>query len=159
MSETESSTITIKKSTYKTIIVVLVAALLGVSFISGYIIGGSENTITGAAVQPTAQQPTVTTTPSQPSAPTQPTAVQVSADDDVVKGDKNAPVEIIEFSDFQCPFCARFYSDTLPQIQKEYIDTGKVKFVYRDFPLSSIHPQATPAAEAAECAKEQGKFW
>ena len=160
MSEEGSSTITIKKSTYKTILVVLVAALLGVSFVSGYIIGGSGNTITGAAVQPTAQQPTVTTAPSQPSQPSAPSpTVQVSADDDVVKGDKNAPVEIIEFSDFQCPFCARFYSDTLPQIQKEYIDTGKVKFVYRDFPLSSIHPQATPAAEAAECAKEQGKFW
>lgn len=165
MSETGSSTITIKKSTYTTIIVVLIAALLGVSFVSGYIIGGSGNTITGAAVQPAAQQPTQ---PSQPSAPTQPTVttspaqptkVAVSADDDIVKGDKNAPVEIIEFSDFQCPFCGRFYSDTLPQIQKEYIDTGKVKLVYRDFPLSSIHPQATPAAEAAECAKEQGKFW
>src|SRR3989338_7721986 len=160
MSETESSTITIKKSTYTIIIVVLIAALLGVSFVSGYMIGGSGSTITGDAVQqPTGQQPTVTTTPSQPSAPAQPSAVQVSADDDVVKGDPNAPVEIIEFSDFQCPFCSRFYSDTLPQIQKEYIDTGKVKLIYRDFPLSSIHPQATPAAEAAECAKEQGKFW
>src|SRR3989344_6920628 len=160
MSEEGSSTITIKKSTYKTILVVLVAALLGVSFVSGYIIGGSGNTITGAAVQPTAQQPTVTTTPSQPSQPSAPSpTVQVSADDDPVKGDPNAPVEIIEFSDFQCPFCSRWYSDALPQIQKEYIDTGKVKLVSRDFPLSSIHPQATPAAEAAECAKEQGKFW
>src|SRR3989338_10732545 len=158
MSETGDTTITIKKSTYTTIIVVLIAALIGASFVSGYIIGGSGNTITGAAVQqPSAQQPTVTTAPSQPSAPS-PT-VQVSADDDPVKGDPNSPVEIIEFSDFQCPFCSRWYSDALPQIQKEYIDTGKVKLVYRDFPLSSIHPQATPAAEAAECAKEQGKFW
>ena len=163
MSETESSTITIKKSTYTIIIVVLIAALLGVSFVSGYMIGGYGNTITGAAVQPSAQQPAQPSAPSQPSAPTQPSApsptVQVSADDDPVKGDPNAPVEIIEFSDFQCPFCSRWYSDALPQIQKEYIDTGKVKLVYRDFPLSSIHPQATPAAEAAECAKEQGKFW
>ena len=157
-----TETITIKKSTYKTLIAVLVIALMGVSFVSGYTIGGSANTITGAATaqQPTAQQPTQPTAPSQPSQPSAPSpTVQVSADDDPVKGDANAPIEIIEFSDFQCPFCGRFFSDTLPQLQKEYIDTGKAKLVYRDFPLSSIHPQATPAAEAAECAKEQNKFW
>ena len=68
-------------------------------------------------------------------------------------------VELIEYSDFQCPFCARFFTDTLPQIKANYIETGKVKFVYKHFPLDSIHPQATPAALAAECAKEQGKFW
>jgi len=81
-----------------------------------------------------------------------------SSDDDPVKGDSNAPVTIIEFSDFECPFCARFFTDTLPQIQAKYIDTGKVKFVYRDFPLS-IHDNAQKAAEAAECAYDQGKFW
>jgi protein-disulfide isomerase len=79
-------------------------------------------------------------------------------DDDAVKGDPNAPVTIIEFSDFECPFCARFYSDTLSQIDEQYIKTGKVKLVYRDFPLS-FHPQAQKAAEAAECAGEQGKFY
>ncbi|MEK6835933.1 MAG: DsbA family protein [Nanoarchaeota archaeon] len=80
-------------------------------------------------------------------------------DDDPFLGDKNAPVVMIEFSDFQCPFCRRFWQDTLPQIKTNYIDTGKVKFVYRDFPLSSIHPGAQPAAEATECADDQGKFW
>lgn len=84
--------------------------------------------------------------------------VDVSADDDAYIGDKDAPVVIIEFSDFQCPFCRSFWRDTLPLIKSEYIDTGKVKFVYRDFPLS-FHPAALPAAQAAECAKEQGKFW
>ena len=79
-------------------------------------------------------------------------------DDDPMKGQKSAPVTIVEFSDFQCPFCARFYTDTLTQIQKDYIDTGKVKIVYRDFPLS-FHTNAQPAAEAAECADDQGKFW
>jgi len=82
--------------------------------------------------------------------------VEVSADDDPFKGDENAPVTIIEFSDYECPFCGRFYSQTLPQLDSEYIKTGKVKFVYRDFPLSSIHPQAQKAAEAAECARKQG---
>lgn len=84
--------------------------------------------------------------------------INVSADDDPYLGDKNAPVTFIEFSDFQCPFCRKFWKDTLPQIKKEYIDTGKVKFVYRDFPLS-FHQGAAPAAEGAECAEEQGKFW
>ena len=80
-------------------------------------------------------------------------------DDDAFLGDKNAPVVMVEFSDFQCPFCRRFWTDTLPLLKTEYIDTGKVKFVYRDFPLSSIHPGAQPAAESAECADDQGKFW
>jgi protein-disulfide isomerase len=80
------------------------------------------------------------------------------ADDDPVKGDPNAPITIIEFSDFQCPFCGKFYRETLPQIKEKYIDTGKVKLIYRDFPLS-FHENAQSAAEAAECANEQGKFW
>jgi len=79
-------------------------------------------------------------------------------DDDAVLGDGNAPVTIVEFSDFQCPFCGKFYDETFPQLKKEYIDTGKVKLVYRDFPLS-IHEMAQTYAEAGECAHEQGKFW
>ena len=80
------------------------------------------------------------------------------ADDDDVKGDKNVLVTIVEFSDYECTFCARFYSETLGQIDREYIKTGKVKFVYRDFPLN-VHPNAQKAAEAAECAGEQGKYY
>lgn len=81
------------------------------------------------------------------------------ADDDPALGDPNAPVTMVEFADFQCPFCGRMFSDTLPQIKEKYVKTGKVKFVYRDFPLSSIHPFAQKAAEAGECADDQGKFW
>ncbi|MEK6850254.1 MAG: DsbA family protein [Nanoarchaeota archaeon] len=88
--------------------------------------------------------------------PSQNTIAEVSADDDAVLGDKNAPVTIIEFSDYQCPFCRKFWTDTLPSIKKDYIDIGKVKFIYRDFPLG-FHPNAEPAAEAAECAREVGK--
>ncbi len=79
-------------------------------------------------------------------------------DDDDVKGDPKAPVTIVEFSDYECPFCARFYEQTFLQINEKYIKTGKVKFVYRDFPLS-FHSQAQKAAEAAECAGEQGKYY
>ena len=88
--------------------------------------------------------------------------VQATVDDDAVLGDEDAPVTIIEFSDYQCPFCGRFYSQTLPQIKSQYVDTGKVKIVFRDFPLTSIHPMAQSAAEATECVKKQGgdeAFW
>lgn len=84
--------------------------------------------------------------------------VDVSVDDDPMLGNPKAKVTLIEFSDFQCPFCRSFWSGALQQIKSEYIDTGKVRFVYRDFPLS-FHPAAQPAAEAAQCANDQGKFW
>lgn len=85
--------------------------------------------------------------------------VDVSEDDDPVLGDKDAKVTIIEFSDFQCPFCRSFFVNTLPQIKRDYIDTGKAKLVYRDFPLTAIHPAAEPSAQAAQCANDQNKFW
>jgi len=96
-------------------------------------------------------------TSGQPTQPTQP--IKISLDDDPIIGNPDAPITILEFSDFQCPFCARFYVQTLPAIKEEYIDTGKVNFVYRDFPIQSIHPNALPAAVASECANEQGKYW
>ena len=80
-------------------------------------------------------------------------------DDDPAIGNPDAPVTIVEFSDFQCPYCGQFFKTTEPQIFEKYVKTGKVRFVYRDFPLSSIHPMAQKAAEAAECAHEQDKFW
>lgn len=83
---------------------------------------------------------------------------KVLEDDDAVKGDKKAKVTIVEFSDFECPFCGRFFQQTFPQINENYIKTGKVKLIYRDFPLS-FHPQAQKAAEAAECAGEQNKYY
>jgi len=92
-----------------------------------------------------------------PSAPTGP--VDVSAGHLPVLGNKDAKVTLVEFSDFQCPFCKSMFDESLPQIKKDYIDTGKVKLAYRHFPLTSIHPNAQKAAEASECANDQGKFW
>ncbi|MBU0705897.1 DsbA family protein [Patescibacteria group bacterium] len=86
----------------------------------------------------------------------QPTGpVDVSIDDDPMKGDKNAAVTIVEFTDYQCPFCGRYANETMPEIVKNYVDTGKVRYVLRDFPLGG-HPNAGPAANAAECLREQG---
>lgn len=90
--------------------------------------------------------------------PQQPARIQIGDVDAPTKGLNNAPVTIIEFSDFQCSFCEKFYSQTLPLIEKNYINTGKVRFVYRDFPIT-FHQYAFKAAEAAKCAQEQGKFW
>ncbi len=84
--------------------------------------------------------------------------VKISADNDPIIGNPDAPITIIEFSDFQCPFCARFHTQTLPLIFEEYIEQGKVKLVFRDFPIQNIHPNALPASVAAECANEQGRF-
>jgi len=67
-------------------------------------------------------------------------------------------VKIIEYGDFECPFCAKFYAETLPLIKKYYVDKGVVEFEFHHFPLS-FHPNAQISAEASECAREQGKFW
>ena len=88
--------------------------------------------------------------------PQQPTKGVASIDDDPVLGDKNAPVTIIEFSDYECPFCKRHFDETLPQLVKNYVDTGKVKIVFRDFPLGFHDPMATKEAVAANCAGKQG---
>ncbi len=75
------------------------------------------------------------------------------------RGDPEAVVTIEEFSDFQCPFCRRYITETEPQIIDTYIKTGKARVIFRQFPLRQLHPQADLAAEAALCAGVQGKFW
>lgn len=111
----------------------------------------SDNLLT--LIQPAYAQEVNTDTPSPAS------VMQVGSGHFPVLGNANAPVTVIEFSDFQCPFCESFFKNTFPSLKKDYIDTGKVKFYYRQFPLTSIHPNAQEAAEAAECANEQNKFW
>lgn len=76
-----------------------------------------------------------------------------------VLGNKGAPLTLIDFSDYHCPFCAKFQQETFPRIKKEYIDKGKVRYAFRNFPLLGIHPQASKAAEAARCAGDQGRYW
>ena len=148
--EEKKVTLEFSKTTLWQVISGVFALLLVVSIFTGGFGFGSKN----------GNGPTGGTVVNPPSAGNVPTGiVEVSADDDPALGKDNAPVTIIEFSDFQCPFCQRFRQETFDQIKTNYIDTGKVRFVYRDFPLDSIHPLAQKAAEAAECADDQGKFW
>jgi len=83
----------------------------------------------------------------------------VGVDDDPVLGQAGAKVTIIEFGDYQCPSCRMFWREVEPRLKKDYIDTGKAKLVYRDFPIVQIHPDAPMAAMAADCAVDQGKYW
>ncbi|HFB98643.1 MAG TPA: hypothetical protein ENJ62_05840 [Bryobacterales bacterium] len=76
-----------------------------------------------------------------------------------VKGEPSAKVTLVEFTDLQCPFCVRYYKNTFPRIVKDFVETGKVRYVAREFPLASIHKDAQRAAQAALCAGEQGKYW
>ena len=79
---------------------------------------------------------------------------------DPILGDKNAEISIVEFSDFQCPFCARAADGAVAEFKKSsYFKNGEVNLVFKHFPLNSIHPHAQKSAEAAACAQDQGKFW
>ncbi len=103
-----------------------------------------------AAAQPTAA-------PSQPAVA--PTPATLSTNYAAVKGDPNAPVTIIEFTDYQCPFCQRHAQETLPTIMQEMVDAGQVYYILKDLPLENIHPAARAAANAARCAGDQGAYW
>ena len=137
-------------------IAIVVAGLI----IAGAIIVTNQNPKTfpketgqqAAQILPDANSPTQPS-PEQPSQ--KPVAEFKITKDDHIRGDFNAPITLVEFSDFECPFCERHYP-TLNKILSDY--KGKVRLVYKHFPLG-FHPNAQKAAEASECADEQGKFW
>jgi len=85
--------------------------------------------------------------------------VPISIDGDATLGDPTAKVVIIEYSDFQCPFCNKFVIETFPGIRSRLIDTKQVRWVFKHLPIEKLHPQAVGAAEAAECARRQNRFW
>ncbi len=151
----KDESITLSKSTLWQGVSALLMILLVISIFTGGFSGNKGNNAGAVLNQPTKAAPNQPT--NNPSAPTRAASLDANklVDDDPVLGKKDAPLTIIEWSDYQCPFCRRFWTDTLPLLKKEYIDTGKVRFVYRDFPLS-FHPAAQPSAEAANCAREQG---
>lgn len=128
--------IVIRRSTlYGGIFIAVVFFLLGL-LVGRYVLpaGGSAGAETGSLME----------------------ALGVSADEPAW-GPADARIVIIEYSDFQCPYCKMFMENTYARLRQMYSD--QVRFIYRDFPLDSIHPRARPAAEAAQCAHEQGKFW
>jgi protein-disulfide isomerase len=93
----------------------------------------------------------------QPAVP-QPTSARVTNQTGLALGLPEAPLTMVEFTDLQCPFCRQYVTVTFDEIKRNWIDTGKLRYVSRDFPLD-FHPQALPAARAARCAGDQGKFW
>jgi protein-disulfide isomerase len=117
------------------------AILVGLGI--GYLFWGQGADSTNTAATGEAQEETV--------------RYDVSVDDDPYLGPEDAPVTIIMFSDYQCVYCQKWYAQTLKPLLNNYPD--QIRFVYRDFPLSSIHPSATAAAEAANCAGDQNKYW
>lgn len=131
------------------VVVFLLGAALGAMYVKIQYLESKAGNVAGTGVAPA---------PTAPTAPAAPTKVDVKVTaDDPVKGNPNAKLTIVEFADFQCPYCGRFFKDTLPSVTKEYIDTGKVKFVYKS--LAFLGKESTDAANAALCAKEQNKFW
>jgi protein-disulfide isomerase len=103
------------------------------------------------------QQAAAPTQNAGPNVPVAGAKVNVGAGHFPIQGNKDAKVTIIEFADFRCPFCEQFFTQTEPQIIKDYVDTGKVKFAFRNFAF--LGPASTIAANASECANDQGKFW
>ena len=88
-----------------------------------------------------------------------PASLDLTSEDTPFRGQKGAKVALIEYFDYQCPYCASFSSEAMPQLLADYILKGKVKYIVRNFPLEDIHSNALQAAEAAHCANDQGKFW
>ncbi len=111
------------------------------------------NAGSGAALAPAAA-PQASQPPTPPAADVKTVLGSFAAE----RGNKDAKVTVVEFSDYQCPFCRKSWSEVIPSLFKDYVDTGKVRFIYKDFPLS-FHPNAPVYAEAARCAGDQGKYF
>lgn len=134
------------------IIYVLGALLIVASFLIGVLVTKVSYLEKGAGTTTISDQ---TLGASEPQAPTGP--VDVSEGHLPILGEKDAKVSVIEFADFQCPFCERYYKDVEKNIIKEYVDSGKVKFAFRHYAF--LGQESTDAALASECANEQEKFW
>ena len=144
----ESKTITIKKDTLWKVGTFVFAVLFIIALFTGPFGGGGGGNV---AVQPTGSGNTAGTTGS----------IKVPIEDnDPVLGDPDAGISIVEFSDFQCPFCARAHTGALAEMRTtDLFKNGEINFIYKHFPLNSIHPFAQKAGEASECANRQGNFW
>ncbi|MEK6812793.1 MAG: thioredoxin domain-containing protein [Nanoarchaeota archaeon] len=144
MAEKKQVTLTFDAATPWKIATVILGILFIVSIVTNGFSGAESPTIerdTGTAPQPELLQ-----------------RAEIDIDDDAILGDKDAPITMISCEDYQCPFCKRAFEQTFPMIKQNYIDTGKVRYVFRDFPLP-FHTEADEAAMAAECAGDQNKYF
>ena len=162
-SREESDSITFRRSHLYALLLPL-AFIIGLSV--GYLFWGRANTGTSTAANASAAstastgQAAVPQTPSQGQSQDQMQQIvryDVPIDGDPFYGPENAAITIIEFSDYECPYCRKWHVEVFQRLLEAY--PGQIKFVYRDFPLTSIHPNAFSAAEAANCAGEQGLYW
>ncbi len=163
----------VKRRGYSLPLVIVIAVLFfGVGMLTGYLVWGQSLAQTNQALSDALSraeaaeavlqeigmdvpgQPRPTRDPNEP---IEVVRYPVTEADNPAIGPADAPITIIEFSDFECPFCTQWHKEVWPQLQETYGD--KIRLVYRDFPLYSIHPNAGAAAEAANCANEQGRFW
>lgn len=134
------------KDRFFPISILIAAVVIGGSIVFA-VMYGSASSNAGGKAQTVAVAPTA-----QPSAAVPPIGAR-----DAVLGNPNAPVTLIEYGDYQCPFCGQFFSQTQPQIVANYVNTGKVKMVFRNFAF--LGPESTAAANASECAEDQNKSW
>jgi protein-disulfide isomerase len=148
-------TITFKRSHLYSVLLPL-AFVAGLSV--GYIFWGrSSSTPPGTAAPQTNSAGSVQSETPTGEQSQKITRYDIPIDDDPALGPENAPITIIEFSDYECPYCRQWHEAVYHRLFETYPD--QVRLVYRDFPLYSVHPNAVPAAEAADCANEQGAFW
>lgn len=150
-----SDEISMKKSAYRGLVATAIVGIAVGAFFAGYLVAHTADTadyVTESQVRDLLSRVQIAPDSAPPK-------LVVSLDDDPVIGSPDAPVTLVEFSDFDCPFCARFHQQTLPLIMERYVAGGAVKVVYRDFPIEGIHPNAMAAHIASECADEQGVFW
>jgi protein-disulfide isomerase len=148
----KEETITFKRSHFYSLLVVLAFA---VGLLTGYMAWG-RGTTSAVAQQPAAQGGPLAEVPVA-TQPAQYKRYDIPIDGYPSFGPDNAPITIVEFSDFQCPYCRRFHQDTYKALLDAY--PNKIRFVYRNLPLVSLHPEAFPAAVASRCANEQNAFW
>ncbi len=121
-------------------------SLLLIGLIVGYVLGGS---LSGGIKLPSVPSLAGNDDTPPDDQPTQPSGTAPDTGVGPVTGKSSATVTVVEFTDFQCPYCGRHFTQTYGQLKKDYIDTGKIKYESRNFPLTSIHPNAMPSAEAA----------
>jgi len=147
----QEDTVTFKRSHFYAVLTVLAFAA---GVLLGYVVWGMQPA--GQTVQVLAQ-PSAAVVEAPATEEPQYRRYDIPIDDAYTLGPKDAPITLVEFSDYQCPFCRRWHDEVYGPLLAAY--SGKIKFVYRHLPLTSIHPDAFPAAEAAMCAGEQDAYW